>query len=387
MAATNLRVQNVSVRSEVVARLRLRSGPEAIIYPDRVLVMSNLAHRETADKMSGAAVKLILNTADSIGIDLRQVLCEIGVSPPHNGRDIRLAGMFSPEKQAQIFQRLLAALCESSPQPDVQDSPSRDDVDLFCSCLVNCDNLEGVIDRAIRFTRISNNRWGELRCERKDSSFVFSMDSRRIRNATVPATLDLLSVVFFYKLFSWLIAEPLRLQCVELGHDLHVDECNARLAFSAPIRLGSVRTALVFDQDMLQRPVLRTYKELVEVLGRLPIALLPVPRVVSVRQQVELIFNRALDACTAAPKLEQVAAMLGQSVSTLRRNLLRENTSFQAVLDCQRMQRARDLLRRSELTIEELACLLGFSSAGVFSRAFKGWTGLSPSIYRLRTDI
>lgn len=350
--------------------------------------MSNLAYRETADKMSDAAVKLILNTAHSIGIDLQGVLREAGLPPPtREGRAIRIAGTPSSDQQGLVFQRLITVLCEQSPQRDVQDSPTADDVNLFCSCLVNCDDLEMVVERAIRFTRISNNRWGELRCDREGAHVVFSMDSRRIRNAVAPTTLDLLGAAFFYKLFSWLIAEPLHLQWVDLAHDLHADDSIARQMFSCPIRSGSTATALVFDMDMLRKPVLRTYRELADMLGRMPVALLPVPRLVSVRDQVELIFNRALDACRAAPRLEQVAVMLGQSVSTLRRNLLRENTSFQAVLDCLRMQRALALLRETELTIEELAAILGFSSAGVFSRAFKGWTGQAPSIYRLAPGV
>jgi AraC-like DNA-binding protein len=348
--------------------------------------MSNLAYRETADKMSGAAVNLILNTANSIGIDWQRILREAGLPPPtREGREIRLAGAPSPDQQGLVFRRLVDLLCERTPQRGARDSPAPDDVNLFCSCLVNCENLEGVIERAIRFTRISNNRWGELRCEREGGHVVFSMDSRRIRNAAGPVTLDLLSVAFFYKLFSWLIAEPLRMQWVNLGHDVYTEGMSG-LVFSCPIRPGNARTSLVFDADLLRKPVLRTYKELVEVLGRWPVALLPVPRSVLVRDQVELIFNRAMDACIAAPRLEQVATKLGQSVSTLRRNLLRENTSFQAILDCLRMQRASALLRETGLTIEELASVLGFSSAGVFSRAFKSWTGQSPSGYRLAAD-
>jgi AraC-like DNA-binding protein len=350
--------------------------------------MSNLAYRETADKMSDAAVNLILNTADSIGIDLQSVLREAGLPPPtRNGRVIRIAAASSFDQQGLVFQRLVTVLCERSAQRGVQDSPTADDIHLFCSCLVNCENLEMVIERAIRFTRISNNRWGGLRCEREGARVMFSMDSHRVRNTAAPMALDLLSAAFFFKLFSWLIAEPLRLHGVNLAHDLHAGDSMARQVFTCPVQFGSADTALIFGADMLRKPVLRTYRELAEMLGRVPVALFPVPRLVSVRDQVELIFNRALDACSAAPKLEQVAAILGQSVSTLRRNLLRENTSFQAVLDCLRMQRAVVFLRDTELTIEELASILGFSSAGVFSRAFKGWTGQSPSIYRLAAGI
>ncbi|HSB95478.1 MAG TPA: helix-turn-helix transcriptional regulator, partial [Spongiibacteraceae bacterium] len=83
------------------------------------------------------------------------------------------------------------------------------------------------------------------------------------------------------------------------------------------------------------------------------------------------------------PGLEAVAHLLNQSVSTLRRNLLREDTSFQAVMDRLRMQRSKELLAETELTIDDIADILGFSAPSVFSRAFKGWTGYPPSKYRL----
>jgi hypothetical protein len=265
--------------------------------------MSNLAYRETADKMSDAAVNLILNTADSIGIDLQSVLREAGLPPPtRNGRVIRIAAASSFDQQGLVFQRLVTVLCERSAQRGVQDSPTADDIHLFCSCLVNCENLEMVIERAIRFTRISNNRWGGLRCEREGARVMFSMDSHRVRNTAAPMALDLLSAAFFFKLFSWLIAEPLRLHGVNLAHDLHAGDSMARQVFTCPVQFGSADTALIFGADMLRKPVLRTYRELAEMLGRVPVALFPVPRLVSVRDQVELIFNTGAKRIDAAPQ-------------------------------------------------------------------------------------
>lgn len=49
-----------------------------------------------------------------------------------------------------------------------------------------------------------------------------------------------------------------------------------------------------------------------------------------------------------------------------------------------RMERARDLLARSRLPIEEVAARVGYSDRGTFSKAFKERTGLSPSFFRRR---
>jgi transcriptional regulator GlxA family with amidase domain len=49
-----------------------------------------------------------------------------------------------------------------------------------------------------------------------------------------------------------------------------------------------------------------------------------------------------------------------------------------------RMERARDLLARSRLPIEEVAARVGYADRATFSKAFKERTGLSPSVFRRR---
>lgn len=348
-----------------------------------IVQMNYPAQRETADRMSGAAVNLILKTADHIGIDLQSVLGTAGLPPPvRKGREILLPENLSSERLATAFQALIAAVCKQSPQLGVFDSPAKADVDLFCYCLINCDTLAAVIDRAIRFTRISNNRWGGLRVDVASDEVIFSTDARRCRNAAGPAILDVFGLAFFFKLFSWLIGEPLRLQRVQFVHDDCADSGVLANLFGCSMAFGADCTALVFDIDDLGKPVVRTYRELAATLESVPVPLLALPGGMSTQSQVEMIFHRALETNTDIPGLDQVADMLGQSASTLRRNLLREQTSFQVILDGLRRQRAMRLLRETGMTLDDISSMLGFSAPSVFSRAFKSWTGRSPSAYR-----
>lgn len=82
------------------------------------------------------------------------------------------------------------------------------------------------------------------------------------------------------------------------------------------------------------------------------------------------------------PGIEEVAAKLGMSPRTLRRQLNAEGLRFQGILDTIRHRRSLELLRRTNLGIEDIADRLGYSDPSNFGRAFRKWEGLSPSAWR-----
>lgn len=82
------------------------------------------------------------------------------------------------------------------------------------------------------------------------------------------------------------------------------------------------------------------------------------------------------------PKLTRVAATLFVSERTLKRRLQEETTSFQAQVDSVRLERAAALLVNTRLQLNQIADALGYADAANFTRAFRRWTGLSPSQFR-----
>ena len=65
-----------------------------------------------------------------------------------------------------------------------------------------------------------------------------------------------------------------------------------------------------------------------------------------------------------------------------KRYAITTDTAFEQVLDELRCRLARDYLTGRRLSVNETAYLLGFSDPAAFSRAFKRWTGESPSAAR-----
>ena len=76
---------------------------------------------------------------------------------------------------------------------------------------------------------------------------------------------------------------------------------------------------------------------------------------------------------------EKVAEQLNMSVRSLQRRLKEEGTTFRTLLERVREDLAATYVQDPEIELVEVAFLLGFSDQSAFSRAFKRWTGFSPS--------
>jgi AraC-like DNA-binding protein len=84
------------------------------------------------------------------------------------------------------------------------------------------------------------------------------------------------------------------------------------------------------------------------------------------------------------PALSEVARVLRTSTRTLRRELYLQRTSYKQLVDEVRRARADEWLTSSSMPIDGLARGLGFSTVGSFRRAYKRWTGRTPSAARQR---
>jgi AraC-like DNA-binding protein len=92
---------------------------------------------------------------------------------------------------------------------------------------------------------------------------------------------------------------------------------------------------------------------------------------------------RAGLAAGKSPSIEAAAETLGLTPRTLQRRLAERDTSFQAEVNTLRCALAKDLLRGDPaLGLAEIATRLGFADVANFHRAFKSWTGITPSQWR-----
>ena len=84
------------------------------------------------------------------------------------------------------------------------------------------------------------------------------------------------------------------------------------------------------------------------------------------------------------PNLTTLAEQLDVSPQTLSRWLNEHNTNYQIIKDDLRRDVAVALLKNSTLSVKEISFKVGYQESSAFSKAFKHWFGVSPSVYRQR---
>jgi AraC-like DNA-binding protein len=82
------------------------------------------------------------------------------------------------------------------------------------------------------------------------------------------------------------------------------------------------------------------------------------------------------------PKLDEAARLFNMHPRTMGRYLSKEGTSYQELLDEVRETLAMEYLADASILIEDIAYALNFGDTSSFYRAFKRWTGLTPSDQR-----
>lgn len=83
------------------------------------------------------------------------------------------------------------------------------------------------------------------------------------------------------------------------------------------------------------------------------------------------------------PGMEEIAARLRMSSRTLMRKLDKLGVSFRLLMDERRRLDAQALLADPTLAIDTIAVRLGYANPANFTRAFRRWTGMTPSGFRL----
>ncbi len=108
------------------------------------------------------------------------------------------------------------------------------------------------------------------------------------------------------------------------------------------------------------------------------------PRYLALSRTTDRVLHLLLRGDLARMRADSVAESLGMSGTTLRRRLRADHTCYQFLLDRARQYRCEQKLRQAWLPGKCLADELGYLEVNSFYRAFRRWTGVSYSQYKIR---
>jgi AraC-like DNA-binding protein len=247
---------------------------------------------------------------------------------------------------------------------------------MMAHAVINCPNLGHAIERSAQFYRIVDLPI-ELRLEEG------ATESRFILTTEAPERDNILEAMIFImvRFWSWLTGRTLEPISIQLDFPEPPQADEFRKIFRGPVTYNNARNAIVFPTPWLSLPLVQNPLSLSKFLrDSLALIIVGNQRPIGLTEQIKAIISKGYG--NSFPDFAQVCDSLNMTPQTLRRRLKEENTSYQAIKDNIRQDAARYYLAKEELSIDEIALMMGFSEASSFHRAFKKWTGQTPAGYR-----
>lgn len=156
-----------------------------------------------------------------------------------------------------------------------------------------------------------------------------------------------------------------------------------RRFFRAPLRFDAEQNALQFSADWLEHPVSAADPELRRLLQK-QIDTLEARYGENFPGQVQSALRTAL--LTGHAKADQIAALFSVHPRTLNRRLNAFGTSFKELVNVGRFEIARQMLENSAMEVSHIAALLDYADASAFTRAFRRWSGTTPTLWRAKRN-
>ncbi len=342
--------------------------------------------QRTVTVPTGYVVNL-LQQARAQGFDTDELLQTVGI----DAAEIDTRTEFSAERFGALYQRLMYIAQDEYFGMISGGKVPNGTFRMMCHAIIHCPTLEKVIYRASAFHEICRGAQIKPVLVRKGRYAKISFaptdhaeqDLDTLLQQETPERIRT-SLSMWHHFISWLLGAQVELKAAYFTCPPPEDEDSYRKLFRSEVRFDQHENALVFAARYLDQPPVQTEHTLRSFLKTAPFQLIAmVNDDASLTSQVEALIGK--DFSRPLPSAEAIASMLNLSVSTLRRRLLEEDTSYQTIKDECRKRAAFHYMSSPQLSINDVAELMGFDDPSAFFRSFKRWTGMTPGEFR-RSD-
>lgn len=246
-------------------------------------------------------------------------------------------------------------------------------------------NLLGALDRLIRYIRMVSEL-AILDLIQQGDRYLLRLELFSGHRAVSRHRFefDCLVLVTFFR---WIVggaadSRPV-FWSIEFAHPSPIDKRPYEQAFDCPVKFGANFNGVVFNAQDLLLPLPTANTLLIDIHDRFAEQELSLRSNKHMTSKVRDLIIRGLP--DGEPKRKSIASTLCMTERTLGRRLHNEGTSFQDILNDTRRKLTQQYLRQPNITLAEVAYLLGFMDHSTFIRACKRWFHLPPG--QLREQI
>lgn len=338
--------------------------------------------RETT--VAGAVVGDMLNYLSARGVPSSAAIATIGLDP-------RFAESPDNRVRGSTVERLWSYAVEQTGDEIIglhmAEEYNPGALDILGYVVLSCHTIGEVLEKVARYARLLNDGMRiELVREEKSAvmrcSYLEGTDNYLLRapQHAIDATWGGLA-----RELRRLSGEPLHPTSVWFGHApprsaAHRDEYH-RVLGTAP-RFSAAEDRFTMPISHLEATLPSANAALLKVFEQHAEAgLQTIAKGHSHAGEVARVVSQKLKG--SVPGLDDVAKELAMSRRNLQRTLRESGTSYQALLDEVRRDLAIRHLANPSTSAGQVGFLLGFSEPSAFHRAFKRWTGKSPTQFRM----
>ena len=253
--------------------------------------------------------------------------------------------------------------------------------DVLGYSVINSSTLGEAYDRAVRYNFIwTNGSYFVIGTKPPLTKIVYSYADESITQRRHDVEMTFAALASLSRNVTNSHVSPAR---ITFQHDRPRNTKEHQRIFRCPVEFNASSNQYFIETASLGLPIVKADPGLCAVLDRHAEALIAkYPRHETLIEQVRTMIKDELSGGNAS--LDRIADALSMSGRTLQRKLREHKTSHQELLDQMRKDLAMRYLEEPEMAICEVAYLLGFSESSALHRAFKRWTGQTPSEFRRR---
>lgn len=245
--------------------------------------------------------------------------------------------------------------------------------------LFSSSTLHEFCQRLVRFFRLVSESSQHHLYEQEDAfKLTLEITNPEVCDETVDTWLG--AVVHFCRCLYRPNFAPLAVELTRPAPPTGAD--NYGLFFNAPVTFSSKENAFYFNKDDMFAPLPTANQELARRNDEVIIEHLARLDRDDIVRQVEAKIVALLP--TGDCSREKVASLLNMSSRSLLNKLEQKQTSYKDILENLRSTLAQQYIDQQSMPISEITYVLGFSDTSSFSRAFRRWTGETPSDYRAK---